>query len=456
MEPTPAPWHRTWDLFGLAILALGLRLTYLAMAASHMGFAPFAAFAPDSQFYHYVAEHFVSGHVRGPSVMLMVGPGYGAVLAVLSVVFGQGPLAPILLNILLGTLAPLLVYAIAARLTESRSVALAAGLVSACSLTSVCMSCHILTDQPLFTLYAAAVYCFVRGYQDQSRYWFVAAGLVAAAAAFVRASGQLAVPVFILLAFVLPTRPMYTSRWRLVSHAGLAGLVAGTAIFAWSFRNWVKEDQFVFTTLGVLTVRHCLVAQALAEDNVDKIQEYRTQWGIADGESDLERYRGAYDRARDRVGRAWEEMPGRMLYYYLYNIHVNLRAPNGYVAIQIPSWAALAQKLNAVIWYFWGYTLVGLSILGVILLWLKNRKAAAWILGTHYLGFTAFCGSSFWQGSRLHYTAELAWAILVPYALLQLLVISMELWTRRAGRAAPHTPPVRPELGRRGHPGTPK
>lgn len=409
------------DLPGLAMVALALRVAYLALASAHLGFQSFAAFAPDTQFYDYVAQYLIEGHLRGPSVMLMVGPGYGVVLAALRLAFGPGPLAPILLNIVLGTLAPLVVYGLAHRLTGSRLVALAAGLVSACSLTSVCMSCHILTDQPLYTLYAAALYGFVRGYQERSRGWFVASGLAVAAAAFLRASGQLAVPVFALLALVLPARPQYSSRWRLFSHAGLAALVAATAIFAWSFRNFVKEGQFVFTTLGMLTMRHCLVAQALAEDDADQIQKYRIEWGIEDGESDLDRYRGAYDRARARVHEAWRTMPQRMVYYYLYNIHVNLRAANDYVPIQVPLLAPLMQKINAAVWWFWGYTLVALSLLGMILLWARDRRAAAWILGTHYVVFTAFCGSSFWQGSRLHFTAEIAWAILVPYALLTML-----------------------------------
>lgn len=383
-----------------------------------MGFQQFATFAPDSQFYHYVAEHILHGHLRGPSVMLMVGPGYGLILACLRLIFGSDLLYPILLNILLGSLAPLLVYGISMRLTENRLVSLTAGLTSALSLTSVCMSCHILTDQPLFTFYAGAMYSFIVGYQSKSRWWFVAAGLLAAAAAFVRGSGQLAVPLFAFLAFVLPIRPYYASRWELVSRAGWASLVASLAISSWSLRNLVKEDQFVFSSIGMLTMRHCLVAQVKALDDAELIQKYRAEWGTEDGESDLERYRGAYGRAKQRVSEAWRENPGLMLYYFLFNVEINMRAANAYVAIQVPVLAPLAQKVNAAVWRFWGHGLVILSLAGVIAFVFTGRTAAAWILGSHYLVFTLFCGSSFWQGSRLHYTAELAWAILVPYALV--------------------------------------
>lgn len=430
LEVPRTDWNSKLDLIGLAILALAGRVAYLYLASSHLGFQAFATFAPDSQFYHYVADYFLQGHLRGPSVMLMVGPGYPAVLAGLRLCFGSDLLYPILFNVLLGTLAPLVIYGLAARLTDNRLIALAAGLTSALSLTAVCMSCHILTDQPLYTFYAAALYCFVRGYQQRSRSWFVAAGALAAAAAFLRASGQMAVPVFALLALVLPARPLYSSRWQLLSRAGLAALVAGSAVLAWSFRNFVKEDQFVFTTLGMLTVRHCLVAQAKAEDDVELIQKYRIEWGIEDGESDLERYRGAYDRARQRVREAWRDMPGRMVHYYLFNVDTNLRAPNEYVGIQVPLLIPLVQRVNDAVWRYWGYWLVTLSLVGTVLLAIDGRGAAAWILGSHYVVFTLFCGSSFWQGSRLHMTAEIAWAILVPCALLYPLLFAKRLVTR--------------------------
>ena len=91
-------------------------------------------------------------------------------------------------------------------------------------------------------------------------------------------------------------------------------------------------------------MRHCLVAQCLADNDADQIQTYRVQWGIEDGESNLERYRGAYTRATERVMRAWREMPGTMLYYFLLNVRENMRVQNAYVGTQIPVMDSLVRK----------------------------------------------------------------------------------------------------------------
>ncbi len=418
VPPSPSRWGSSCDLLVLFATALIVRLSYLAAASYSMGFEKFSTFAPDSQFYHIVAEHILHGHLRGPSILLIVGPGYGAIVAALDWIFGPHAVFPILFNILLGSLSPLLVYLIAVRVVEHRWVALAAGLTNALSLTAVSISCHIMTDQPLFTLYATGLLCFILGYQRRHRGWFIAAGLVAGAAALVRGSGQLAILVFALLALVLPVRPLYASRRELISRAGLAALVAGSVVFSWSLRNHVKEDLFLFTTLPAITMRHCLVAQAMADDDAELIQKYRLEYGHEERVSDLEHYRGAYAIAKQKVAEAWQQMPGRMLYYYLFNVDINLRASNDYVGLQIPPLAPFMKTLNDKMVNYWGYTLLWLSLLGILLLSLTGRALAAWVLGTHYVVFTMFCGSSFWQGSRLHYTAELAWAILVPASLL--------------------------------------
>ncbi|MEE8577705.1 MAG: hypothetical protein V3T31_10655, partial [candidate division Zixibacteria bacterium] len=45
----------------------------------------------------------------------------------------------------------------------------------------------------------------------------------------------------------------------------------------------------------------------------------------------------------------------------------------------------------------------------------QRRFSAFVILGATFVSFTLLLGLSFWQGSRLHYPAEMAWAVLLPY-----------------------------------------
>ena len=118
-------WH-TKDLLILAAVALSVRVLYLVLAIANLGLDAFASFAPDSSFYLYVADHLIHGHARGPSVMLMIGPGYGALLAIVKTVFGSSPIAAILLSVGLGVISPLLIYGLCQRLIGIRKVTMAA------------------------------------------------------------------------------------------------------------------------------------------------------------------------------------------------------------------------------------------------------------------------------------------------------------------------------------------
>jgi hypothetical protein len=59
-----------------------------------------------------------------------------------------------------------------------------------------------------------------------------------------------------------------------------------------------------------------------------------------------------------------------------------------------------------------------------------HRWFAACVLGLTYASFSLLIGVSFWQGSRLHYPAEMAWSILVAYAIIRLLDL-MKPFVRR-------------------------
>ena len=49
----------------------------------------------------------------------------------------------------------------------------------------------------------------------------------------------------------------------------------------------------------------------------------------------------------------------------------------------------------------------------------RDIWALAWIvLGATFAAFTLLIGFSFWQGSRLHFPAEMAWSFLLAYLLV--------------------------------------
>ena len=153
-----------FHLLGLFVVSVCARLLYFYLASDCLGFDKFTHYVYDSRLYFLIADLILSGLDLGAYGLLRVGPGYGLLLAATKFIFGANPIWPIMLNIFLGGLAAVFVYLLAYQLFSSRAVALIAGGFCALSLTSVSISCHILTDQPFFTFHIAALVFFVRCY----------------------------------------------------------------------------------------------------------------------------------------------------------------------------------------------------------------------------------------------------------------------------------------------------
>ncbi len=409
--------HKTYiHLTILALVAMLLRLVYLKLASDNLGFIHFAQFAPDSQLYRTIADHILSPNKMGGYGLLRVGPGYALILAGIKVVFGSNLIWPILFSIVMGTLAPVAIYLLAFELLKDRTVAFLAGAISALSLTSVVLSTHILTDQPFFTMQAAALICFVRGYRTRNVWWFLAAGLIAGFGAYVRPMGQIWPVVFLFLVFVIPVGKAWWSRRQLVLRGGVTGLVMLLMVVGWSARNYAVHGLFTFGSNGMLTVRSVLVSQMAqrSRDEGKSWYDYRGEWELEDGDRSAD-YAAAYGKARARVVKAFEQEPGLMLRVYLKNLGDNLTAGNIYAGRQVPAIRPMVDWYNRQMKSWLGWVLVALSVIGIVTMALRRLGLAAWILGATYASFSLLLGASAYQGSRLHYPGEIASSILVAY-----------------------------------------
>ena len=80
------------------------------------------------------------------------------------------------------------------------------------------------------------------------------------------------------------------------------------------------------------------------------------------------------------------------------------------------------DALNGIVRHWLAYLILAGTFVGLGFLVRDRAKLAAALLGLLFIYFSLGTGASYWQGSRLHYPAEMAWAILAPYALYRLLV----------------------------------
>lgn len=420
----PKDTHRT--LVALFVLALTLRVGYMLLAIHNLGLDDFWQWARDARTYWHVSEELLRGIDQGDYWLLRVGPGYALILAGLRTVFGDTHLPPIILNVLLGSAAPVLVYLLAWRFFAVKAIALAAGIIAAISTTSIALSCHALTDQPSFTFQVAALLAFVIGMQSGKARWFGWAGLAATVATFIRPSGQFWPLLFLVIPLLMPTQPVFGSRWRQFRVASLTGLILLVAIMGWSARNWVKYDLFTFGTNGVYTVRSCLIVRAIADNtpggNISKLRE---RWHEEDGEFS-ENWFPSYALANARIRTVTREHPDWVLRAYLKSLDENLQARNYYTERQLTQLKPFFAFLNDMIDAWFGYFLVVVTIVGLIWMMIRKESLAWLLLGATYGYNTAMLGLSFWQGSRLHYQAEMAWAIVGAYVGYRLYLMAFD------------------------------
>jgi len=387
------------------------------LALEHLGMEAFWNWAPDTNTYWAVTDELLGDNARGEWALFRVGPGYGLILAGLRLLFGAGPLVPILFSVLMGILAPVAVYLLAERLIGRPAVSFTAGLLAAISPTSISLSTHILTDQTYFTLQCFALVMFVCGLQRRTLKWFLGAGLTAGVALLVRPSGQLWPYLFLLLPLVLPLPIGFRSRRAFWLKAAVTGAVALVMAVSWMVRNYAVEGVFTFGSNGVVTARDCLWAQVESRRTGRHIYDLRAEWIKEDGDQ-RPPYGEGYRRAGERVLAGFKQQPFDAISCYFKNLGDNVTAPNVYMERQLPILVESLTDYNRAFRRWISYFVFALTLAGLIVLRRQRNMTAFVILATTYFYFTVLLGFSFWQGSRLHYPAEMAGNILVAYAAL--------------------------------------
>jgi hypothetical protein len=404
------------QIVALLVLALAVRVTYVLLAVQSIGLDQFVGITPDSQTYFQAARDLF-GSAPGESYALyLVGPGYGLILGLLQGLFGEGYIPGICFSIVMGTLAPVAVYLFAYGIFRRTGLSLLAGLICVLSPTSLSMSGRILTDQTFFTLHCFSLVCLIEGLRKGKMKWFIFAGLLCGIGALIRPAGQFWPYLFFLLPFVLPIPRVFVSRWQFLRRTAVVGLIALAMTLSWSARNYITGGVFTFGSVGVLTARNCIVAQIDGSRLHQRIWDLRVVYEKEDGDHTLP-FAQYYENMQRRVKNTIEAYPGEFVHFFFQNLWENATEPDSYLPDDFPvlkdwGWAKIWEPLKV-------FNRVHFLVLVLSLLWvaIDRRWSALVILGLVFGYFTMVTGFSFWQASRLHYPAEMAWAILLAYAL---------------------------------------
>jgi hypothetical protein len=409
---------RLWHLWAMALI---LRLLYLLLALSNQSLESLSKSIPDTVAYISTANYFLHNDSSGLFWVFQVGPGYGLILAIIFTVFDSSICCAYIFNIIMGSLAPVFIYLFAYQLTEKRSVSLLAGIFSVFSPTSITLSSNLLTDQPFFTFFAASLFLYVKGIKSLDNKWLILSGIIAGIASYLRATVILWPLIFFIIPFLIPHYRKKYSYSYLARKAGIVSVIFLIFILAWSFRNLLAHDIFAFGGNGVKCARLRWAALTVANHLEDAdYNDIRIQWSKEDSiyfNGRASTYAEQYKRELSQTMQIFKNHPDWMILRFFENVKSNLYTgnfiPRTQVPVLLPLWGFLIQLNKGILTHL----LLLFSFVGAILFFFDKNYVAGIVLTTTFLYFTFITGLSFWQGTRLHYPAEMAWAVLIAYAL---------------------------------------
>ncbi len=415
------------DLMYLFIFALVLRLGYMILMLGQLTPEEILYQCPDARAYINISRGMLGLGPFDEDALLIFGPGYGAFLGVVFFLFGVVPHAVILIQILLSSIGCLLVYRLGMELTGSRAVGLVAGILAAVSFTSISLANVILSDCLFFFLFLLGNLLFLLGLRREKRAYFIFSGICIGVAILIRSIGQFWPLVMIFLVFVLPLEKtphrLYISRLGLLKKAYIAPLIAVAIMSIWVVRN------YYYYSIPMLTFASAggpanVAGITLARVEEREVSDVRFQW-IKDyqretGDNDISR--ADEYRIISRAARyVFLHHPMEMIDTHLDLVWENLNSVNEFYRIQLPKYEY--QILGKMNWlrdrslYYLGFLV---SMAGFLILLLCRKWRAFIMLGLIYLYFALMIGCTRWQGSRLFYPGQIAWAIVIAFLMVML------------------------------------
>lgn len=269
-----------FGLLVIFVLALGVRLAYLNVAASgRLG-------DDDSPAYEALAEALKTGRYTSDAANAKPGtpggfpadlqrpPGYPVLLVLQNPVSGVSRFQTALVQSALGALFAAFLALAVGRLINA-PVGLLSGLFYAFDWITIVHTPRVQADMMFAVFLTAAVLAYGFYLYRRRLGWTLVAGLLMGAAALIKPAAQVAVIAFIVASLFQPTR-----RW--VGLLFLAGYVACVA--PWMARNLQTHGLFTMSEAGTVVLRF-YTAQAAQDDRYEqnevmtlKVEEMRTEW----------------------------------------------------------------------------------------------------------------------------------------------------------------------------------
>jgi hypothetical protein len=234
----------------------------------------------------------------------------------------------------------------------------------------------------------------------------------------VRSAGEFWPWLFLLTVLIVPRQRAFASRGQKIRRAALTTIVMLIFTLSWSARNYSEHGLFTFNTNGMFALRGYLLNHAVCRNTPGCVwKDQGLAWSIEDGDK-TQPPAVSYANARARVLRIIDEHPKWVIKTYLDVLMDNVRNMNNFLYQQIPSMRPLTHFIYSQMKSWFWVVLILLTVAGIAFLIRDRNYLAAALLGLGYFYFTGVAGLSFMQGSRLHYPAEMCWAVLAAHTVV--------------------------------------
>jgi len=403
--------------------ALILRLMFFAFMTAELDSPELASHTPDVCDYTHASELIREGFDFESRGVDLFGPGYPAVLAVVGFVLGANPILPILLQILLSSLGAMFLAALAFKLTRDIRIAFVAGLLNAVSFTSISLANVLLSETVFFMLIVLGFLAFVTALDCSRRSYFVLAALCIGMASLVRSMGLFLFAPLLLIAAVHYWRHDRGS-WRTLFRGMVWPVIAAVIILCisglWTVRNWGVHDSPHMAVAGPVGMAK---VYALAQSEISGkpyLDEYLRFHRDLQEHTDyrVSRYKAFDEQSAELLLTLICDHPATVAKVFLMNVNENIN--NDVEAFyQLPQFREMLGRMKSLSdKKGLNYRISLLGLIGVATLLWRRRFGLAIVLVSVLAYFAILSGFTVWEGVRIFYPGQIAWAILVAYPLL--------------------------------------
>ncbi|MBI5267108.1 MAG: YfhO family protein [candidate division Zixibacteria bacterium] len=418
---TLTPLQGRGGAFGLFALALFVRGAVLWSAIGHIGLDQFLSATPDTKAYLSAARALVDHSGSYETAFFTFGPGFPVYLAGFLRLFGDSPLPILIAQILLSSLSCVLIYRLGRLILDDYAMSMLAGVIAAFSLTSISLSCFILSDTLYLFLFLLSLVLFIEGMRQGTWWRFVVSGLLLGAAILTRTIGQFW-PILLALIGLLLLRKYSADRTvsaqirkRQIRQIALCVLIPLGVMIAWVTRNYVVNSvpALAMTAAGGPANVAAMTREAQTGVPYRQIEDSWFAEKLSSERKNSFTTAEEYRLLREKTLEVLKDSPGQMFSVYQDVVWENLTAREElHRDILAPAVLPWANYLNSPNRPFI------LAMIGLLALVVLRRFRPAAIFGLIYLYYTSMIGFTKWQGSRLFYPGLVAEAVLAAVAIV--------------------------------------